>query len=179
MTSDKQPIRVERPSTFARMRCSALLALALLGLAGGCGDDSSGKGDDMQADAGVCTPGSKGCECAAGNVCDDGLACDDDVCGGGVSLPPVAFPNSARSCEILLVEGDTDVIGIEFGDNTTGAFIREEPRIGVALHANSDAPMGDLVVKLASDGEAPKAKLVTCFDADGETLDDVELGIGG
>ena len=65
----------------AQARRARLLAVSggpLLGLAGGCFEGSV----PDETDAGVCAPGSRGCECTPDLGCEAGLECVDGVCVG-------------------------------------------------------------------------------------------------
>jgi len=177
------------PSRWIRTLCPrAALLWALATATAGCGDDDvqSERDDSLADDAGVvdaatagCTPGSEGCACSAGDRCDDGLTCDHGVCGQGATLAPLAFPAQARSCELLLREHGAAVLSIAFASDTAGSFVREAPRVAVALHALSDAPMGELEVHVTGGGDRPTTERTHCFDASGEALPDVELQFGG
>ena len=59
---------------------------------------------------------------------------------------------------------------MSFADGTTGTFIREAPRVAVTFYSNADAPIGDLTVQVADDGELPNATVTHCFDALGKEL---------
>lgn len=144
----------------------ALLALFVL-VALGCDGPTT-------PDAGPgCTPGSAGCACAEGDVCELGLVCTEGLCERTREATLTVTDPAARSCEILVIESGTEVRGALFPTGVEGTWIREAPRSAVVFHATADAPLPSTVATIAYTDEAG-ASLVSargrCFDARGQLL---------
>lgn len=124
------------------------------------------------ADA-TCTPGDRGCPCAAGSACEEGLVCDTTlgVCASArvVELPPI--DPGARSCELLLEDDGAAVVRASFGTTVRGETIRQAPRTGVTFFSLRDAPIegAAIHVELVGDGSM-KVTRARCFDRLGHAL---------
>lgn len=157
---------------IARSRVFVSLALALPALLAGCGGGSNEP----------CASGAAGCACRPGNVCDDGLACDDVtlVCEGGrsVTLPPL--DPAARSCEVLVTDDGGRAVATEFASSVRGESVRQAPRTAVTFHGVADAPLSPDAVRLRVAGEGDvHIERARCFDADGRALPEITGGTRG
>jgi hypothetical protein len=52
----------------------------------------------------------------------------------------LTFPAGAVGCEVLLAES-SGTLQVTFGPSVEGTFVREAPKVAVALKANNDAPL--------------------------------------
>jgi hypothetical protein len=140
------------------------------------------EGTDRERDTGTgdCALGSEGCACREGNACNDGLVCLEGICQEEDIVPVEVTDENARACEVLLLDNDARVIGVDFSDNVKGTFVIETPKTAVAFIAKEDVPFqeGDLVVRMAdADAETAEVGKVVCFDGDGRPLQDVEINL--
>jgi hypothetical protein len=149
------------------------LAFALAACGGGSGDGA------------VCDDGALGCVCSPAQTCDDGLACVDQQCQRPDALDLAVSDPAARSCELLVRESGTRVVGADFGAAVTGVHLREGDRSAVSFFANQDdaIPSGDIslqVVALSAGAASAGVEIVTarCFDRDGRELADATVRIG-
>lgn len=136
-----------------------------LALAAGCGDD--GGGPDAS-----CELGTEGCACNMG-TCGSGLACDEGMCvrveSSGISIDDA----NARSCELIVIESELEVINVQFGSGVEGTFVREAPRTAITFHRSDDSAFGSdaVSVQTTSDpGGSLSIRRPRCFDRDGAEL---------
>ena len=118
-----------------------------------------------------CPPGTEGCRCEPIG-CGDGLACGDDgLCEGlrTASLP--AIDPVARSCEVLVEDGEAKVAGARFEDSVDGVHVRQAPKTAVTFYARRDQAIGASAVQLELLGAGSfRVATATCFDADGHPI---------
>lgn len=131
-----------------------------------------------EPDAGRCTPGSAGCACLAESRCEGSLVCDMGLCRAASTRELVVRDARARSCEVVLVEGGTEVLGVEFGSGVRGTFIREAPRTALTFFRESDAAFATGAVRVLNTEALGSINLrrARCFDRDGVELGEV-LGL--
>ena len=134
---------------FTRHIMKRLLVLSLLfstiGLSAcsGCSEDNNtsnnqNNAQDMSPDSTECTAGEVGCACTASSTCEDGAMCVDGMCVGAASSGLSIDNNSARSCEVLLVEKGARVLGVNFADGVKGAWRRQAPNVALAFARDGD-----------------------------------------
>lgn len=118
-----------------------------------------------------CDPGTNACACKSGSVCNDGLACSNNVCA-----PPVAaglqIDAAARGCELLLTEsGTSTVVSANFKNGVKGTFIRHAPQVAVTFVAAGDSAIG-ANVELGLGGPASGLTVTksNCVDVKGARL---------
>ncbi len=139
------------------------LSFLLMVAAGACGDDDSTDG--------MCTPGERDCACIEGVTCNGSLVCSDGLCvdvdtsGLNVSDP------AARSCEVIVVEDNIEVVNVTFGEGVEGTFIREAPRVAVTFHKTDDSSFGSGTASVLTTGAGSlDLRRATCFDTNGAAL---------
>ena len=105
--------------------------------------------------------------------------CGDD---GGGDKSGVSIDKRARACDFLLIEGDTRIDEVVFGEGVQGTFLREAPNVAVSLIATTDSPMGAEAVEIRfvddEEGEVEVSE-VACADAAGEAIDNPKVSIVG
>lgn len=102
--------------------------------------------------------------------------CGDDKKGGS----SLSIDKRARSCDLLIVEGETRIEAVVFGEGVQGTFVREAPNVAVSFIATEDSSIDAdaVVVQLAdADGEFEITQ-VACADSAGEPLEDPKVSIG-
>jgi hypothetical protein len=109
----------------------------------------------------------------------------DQQCQRPDALDLAVSDPAARSCELLVRESGTRVVGADFGPAVTGVHLREGSRSAVSFFANQDdaIPSGDIslqVVALSAGAASAGVEIVTarCFDRDGRELADATVRIG-
>ena len=156
------------------LRKSLVLCL-FAALISACGDTAP------PPDAGVCAPGGAGCACLAGGLCGAGLVCDTGLCRA-VSTSGLTVTNAAaRSCEVVLVEAGTEVLGVDFADGTLGTQVHESPRTAVTFTRQTDTPFaaGAVTVRRTDGmGAAVTLSHARCFDREGNALPGDSLRLG-
>jgi hypothetical protein len=157
---------------FFMSLCPVALVFALVGCGGGSGDDPS-------------CDGELGCVCSPAQTCDDGLACVDQQCQRPDALDLAVSDPTARSCELLVRESGTRVVGADFGAAVTGVHLREGDRSAVSFFASKDdaIPSGAIslqVVSPSAGAASAGVEIVTarCFDRDGRELAGATVRIG-
>jgi hypothetical protein len=147
----------------------SLCPISLIFALGACGGGSG--------DGAACDGGELGCVCTPAQTCDEGLACVDQQCQRPDALELLVSDPAARSCELLVQETDTRVVGADFGPAVTGVHLREGSRSAVSFLANDDAaiPSGAIslqVVAPSAGSAAAGIDVVTarCFDREGREL---------
>ncbi len=157
--------------TSLHVRISILLTAAL---AAGCA------GAPSTPDGGACTAGTAGCACLPDDRCTGGLVCDTGLCRDADRRELVVRDGRARSCEVVLVENGTEVVGVDFGAGVRGTFIREAPRTAVTFLRDADAAFGAGAVTVRSTDALGTVGLRRgrCFDRDGAELGADALGMG-
>lgn len=146
---------------------SSLVLCVFIALASACGEP------EPSPDAGTCAPGSAGCACLEGAMCADGLVCDNGLCRMVARAELTVTNPAARSCEVVLVEAGTEVLGVDFAEGNLGTHEREAPRTSVAFTRQSDTAFaGGSVTVRRSDGMGGSVTLTRarCFDKDGNAL---------
>ncbi|MCB9731810.1 MAG: hypothetical protein H6745_04150 [Deltaproteobacteria bacterium] len=160
----------------------SLVALTMMAFLAACGGDEKAKTDTtVGGDADTVEPadtvpacggdpGTAGCACRGDGGCDTGLACVANVCQVASEPTGLVLPAGARGCEILLSEGAGAAVSeVRFADSVRGTFIREAPRVAIAVTATSDADFADGAVEVVGTG-APTVTSSTCVDAAGTVL---------
>lgn len=157
---------------FLTSLCPISLAFALVACGGGSGDDPA-------------CDGELGCTCSPAQTCGDGLTCVDQQCQRPDTLELAVSDPAARSCELLVRETGTRVVGAEFGPAVTGVHLREGDRSALSLFANQDdaIPSGDIslqVVAPSAGAASAGVEIVTarCFDREGHELAGATVRIG-
>ncbi|MFO0750357.1 MAG: hypothetical protein U1F43_32510 [Myxococcota bacterium] len=172
------------------MRSIIVGLLALPALAYACGGDSK-KGGDQDADADVTTAtdtdadsdgdtqlacggqtGVLDCPCRPDDSCDGALTCQDGVCKTPVvEAHGLVLPAGARGCEVLLAEAGGAVSEVHFAASVHGTFIREAPRVAIAVVSAADADFAAGAVEVVSSA-TPPATVVSarCVDAAGAVI---------
>lgn len=160
-------------SSALRTTCFlALLASAALGCDGPAPSDPDG---------GSCTPGSAGCACREGELCDGDLVCDTGLCRGVDRHEIEIVDADARSCEVVLVANGIEIVGVEFSDGVVGTSISEPPRTALTFFRQDDSSFGrGAVTALTSRGMGRiTARRARCFDRHGAELSGAALRVGG
>ncbi len=172
------------PRTRPRTGVAPLFAAALLFVAA-CGEDTKTRPDttpdtssdtaDTVADA---TPDGSSCEGLAGTLdcpCRGDLTCDGELtCNSGTCQPAIMtgleLPAGARGCEVLLLEAGR-VSDVRFAQGVRGTFVREAPRVVIAIVQESDADFAPGAVEILGTG-SPLATVVkaSCVDTSGAVL---------
>jgi hypothetical protein len=147
-----------------------LLALALAG----CG------GPAPEPDGG-CAAGTAGCACLEGDLCNGSLLCDTGICRDVDRRTVEIADANARSCEVVLVEDGTEVLGVEFAEGVVGTSVHEAPRTAVTFYRQDDTPFAaGAVTVLTSEGMGGLTlSRARCFDRDGAALSGDPLRVGG
>lgn len=167
------------PQSESRSLMPLLAALALA--IGACGEDAKPASDttdtadtadtspDTTNDTASCEgrAGVADCPCRTDRTCDTGLACVDGVCVAEVTTGLV-LPAGARGCEVLLLEGGGRVGEVRFAAGVRGTFVREAPRVAIAVIRESDADFPSGAVEVLGTG-SPVATVAEarCVDAAG------------
>ena len=172
-----------------RTTLNILLALTVAittSACGGCGGQNNDTTDMSQTDApdmssetpdmpGECTPGSAGCQCAADDKCDEGATCSNSMCVA-VATSGLSFSSTdARSCELLIVEGEAKVLGATFAEGLKGAWRKRAPNVALVVTQTQDEALPEGAAQLQVDGELAGVKIesVSCFDHLGKPVDGV------
>src|SRR5690606_1935835 len=116
-------------------------------------------------------------ECRSDGSCDADLACEAGTCvPDTVEVTGLVLPAGARGCEILLEETGGTVRDVTFASGVRGTFIREAPRVAIAVVSDGDADFADGAVAVLGTA-TPAAALVsaTCVDAAGAPLTDADV----
>ncbi|MCB9731808.1 MAG: hypothetical protein H6745_04140 [Deltaproteobacteria bacterium] len=158
-----------------------LVAMSIAALSAACGGDSGSTKADTSTPTDTVEPtdtlpacggdpGTAGCACRGDGSCDTGLACVASVCQVASEPTGLVLPAGARGCEILLSEGAGAAVSeVRFADSVRGTFIREAPRVAIAVTATSDADFAEGAVAIVGTG-APTVTSSTCVDAAGAVL---------
>lgn len=156
-----------------------VLSLSTIALAFALAACGGGSGDDPACD------GELGCVCSPAQTCDDGLACVDQQCQRPDALDLLVSDQAARSCELLVRETGTRVVGADFGPAVTGVHLREGDRSALSFFASKDdaIPSGDIslqVVAPSAGAASAGVEIVSarCFDRDGRELAGATVRIG-
>lgn len=156
----------------------SLCPIALLILLSACGGGGSG-------DGGACDDGGLGCVCSPTQTCDDGLSCVDQQCQHPDTLDLAVSDKAARSCELLVRETGTRVVGADFSSSVTGVHLREGDRSALSFFANDDGAIASGSISLevvapSADSAASGVNIVTarCFDRDGRELAGATVSVG-
>lgn len=151
-------------------RFAALFALLLAGC------DGPAPGPD-----GGCTAGNAGCACLGGEPCNGSLVCDTGICRDVERRTIDVVDPSARSCELVLIEDGTEVLGIELGEGVVGTSVHEAPRTAITFIRSDDTPFASgAVTVLSTEGLGRLTpRRARCFDRDGAAISGDPLRIGG
>lgn len=168
----------------------AMIAVALImGTGcGGCGQDNNATEnnatennvenmvDNAKENTKPCEAGAVGCECSAEGTCDGEAVCDAGTCVGGTVSGLSISNEAARSCEILIEEKTSKVLGASYGEGIKGAWRRRAPNVAIAITQSADAALPVSTASLVLEGELSgvSVKEVRCFDAAGEVIAGVE-----
>lgn len=168
-------------SPSPRPRPTWPVLVATLWSLGACGGDDKPRSDTTTPDTDTTadvTPDTTSCEGLAGTrdcPCRDDLGCDGDLtCIEGVCQAVVAtgleLPAGARGCEVLLSESSR-VSEVRFAAGVRGTFIREAPRVAIAVVQELDADFAPGAVEVLGAG-SPLATVVSarCVDAAGAVI---------
>ena len=152
-------------------RMSKRLAVSMLVLAGGlAGCDSPPATPDG---GGMCAPGTAGCACIDGTMCQGGLVCELGLCAGVDTIEIDVTDANARACEVVLVEEATEVLGVDFSAGSLGTHVHESPRTAVTFSRETDTAFaaGSVLVR-RTEGASAALRLTRgrCFDRDGNVL---------
>ena len=116
--------------TYALKRTLLYASSLALFACGDCG--ASTNNNNPPADmTPTCTPA-----CADGQSCVDGTCVDEGTASGLVVTAP-----GARSCEILLEEQASKVLGATYTDGVQGAWRKKAPNVALAISQTSDADL--------------------------------------
>lgn len=172
------------PRTRPRPGWAPLLAAALVSLSA-CGEDPKAQPDtsdtadtqaDVEPDVSACEglAGTLGCPCREDLSCDGDLSCTAGTCQALVETG-LELPAGARGCEVLLTENDR-VSEVRFGSGVRGTYVREAPRVAIAVVQTADADFAAGAVEVVGSG-SPVATVVTarCVDASGAALPDASV----
>ncbi len=132
-------------------------------------------------DGDTCSLGTLGCACDD-SACGDGLTCSDGMCFAEGSVTLAVDDERVRGCEVLLAETGAAIVGVDFGSDVRGAFVREEPNTAVVFIAGDDHAIGDgqVTVRFEDDGlAAPRVRAAHCTDRDGAPVEDAKVVIRG
>jgi hypothetical protein len=148
----------------ARLFFAASVSLALA--VAGC------DGAPATPDAG-CTPGTAGCACLEGSICQGGLVCDLGICQGVDAIEIEVTDVNARSCEVVVEEsGGAEVLGVDFTSGTLGTHVHESPRTAVTFTRQTDTAFeaGSVQVRRTEGAGTLALRRARCFDRDGNVL---------
>lgn len=156
---------------------SWISTFALIGALTACGGGSD--------DGGECASGGLACACSPAQACDEGLTCIDQQCQRPSELGLIVSDAAARSCELIVRESDTRVVGATFGPSVTGVHLRQGHHTAVSFFANDDAAISSGAISLQvvapSAGSAAAGIDVVsarCFDRDGRELEGATVSTG-
>ncbi|MDD9942450.1 MAG: hypothetical protein OXU20_15535 [Myxococcales bacterium] len=92
----------------------------------------------------------------------------------------VSIDDRARACDLLLVEGDSPVADVHFGEGVQGTYVREAPRVAISLIAMEDTalPAAPVDIRFASGAGDVSLSDVRCADASGDVIDDPKVTLG-
>ena len=121
---------------------------------------------EPETDGGGCSAGEESCACLPGNTCSGTLTCDEGICVQAATSG-LTFPDGAVGCEFIAREVPTRILGATFGTTTTGTFVRESPRVAIAL-VKAAGQTGPLDVAIA--GTDFTIESVKCVDAAGAAV---------
>lgn len=122
---------------------------------------------------GMCVEGTAGCACIDGTMCMAELVCETGLCRGVDSIEIDVTDANARSCEVVVVEEQTEVLGVDFSAGNRGTHVHESPRTAVTFTRETDTafPAGSVLVRRSeSPGASLTLRLARCFDRDGNVL---------
>lgn len=168
------------PRTCPRPGLAPLLAATLLSVAA-CGEDAKTRPDttvdttdtvaDVEPDGSSCEglAGTLDCPCRADLTCDADLTCTAGTCQPVVKTG-LELPVGARGCEVLLLEAGR-VSEVRFAQGVRGTFVREAPRVAIAMVQGADADFAPGAVEVLGTGN-PLATVVEarCVDSSGAVL---------
>ncbi len=153
-------------------RASVMAASLMLFACGDCGGSANNMNNtpDMTPE---CTEGQVDCSCDAQGACADGAVCSGGMCVGATTSGLTLSAAGARSCEVLLTEGASRVLGASYAEGVEGAWRKRAPRIAIAISQTADADMPASAISLQLQGEASGVTVssVSCFDAQGGAID--------
>jgi hypothetical protein len=163
------------PSTAVAGHLRAcLLALVALAGASACGSQPS------KTDA--CTRGQLGCACTNDKRCTGDLTCSANMCFAQDAVSLVVLEPRARGCEVLLVDAQAALTGVDFGADVRGTSVTEAPRTAVVFIAGEDTPIEEDQVTLrfkAGSLASPQVSAVSCTDANGAPIAGAKVEIRG
>lgn len=155
------------------MRTSTMSRLTVPFLLLSCAAATACDAPLVEPDGGACTAGREGCACIEGSLCQGGLVCEMGLCRGVDEIEVEVTDANARSCELVLVETETEVLGIDFSTGTIGTHVHESPRTAVTFTRNEDTPFGArsvIVRRTEGVGGSLAVRRARCFDRDGNAL---------
>lgn len=121
----------------------------------------------------ACEAGRAECVCRTEEQCDDGLACVVGQCLPSTHIGLTVSDPAARSCEVLLDEGDGRIIGARFAPSVTGTHIRQGTHSAVGFFGHADAAIPSDAIALEvvkAAGAGIGISRARCFDRDGRAL---------
>lgn len=148
---------------------------------GACGEDKRPGSDttdttdpdtvtDTTGDTSSCDglSGTANCPCRTDLTCDSGLVCANAVCVPE-TRSGLVLPAGARGCEVLLEEAGK-VSDVRF-TGVRGTFVREAPRVAVAVTQETDADFAAGSVEVLGSG-SPVVTVVSarCVDTTGAVI---------
>ncbi len=142
-----------------------------VGVASGC-SDPEGEQNNTPIE---CVAGQVGCACTSASTCGDGAVCEEGMCVGVAVSGLTISSELARSCEVLLLESGSEILGATYADGVQGAWRKRAPNVALALSQTSDAtlPAGTASLQISGDPSGLSIQEVSCFDAQGVRIDGV------
>ncbi len=131
----------------------------------------------------TCSPGGKDCLCGPLDACDDGLVCSSQHCVPAIERALRIDAPGSRACELVLVDGNENVRGTQFGPGVQGARRQRGARNALAFISAQDVDLaGDQVIVQSVEGSGEAAEAYTlesarCFDRLGRPLEGASIAV--
>lgn len=157
-----------RPTGLGTASALTVLLLVL----GGCGSDARQGGGGVA----TCTAGTGGCECDSEGACAGDLACVANVCEVPVTSGLAISDESARACELILVDDDDNFVDVAFESPMEGQFLRRGNLVAVGFHqtVNEPIPIGAVGLQVV-DPSLVELGTTNCYGTMGELLSGVTI----
>lgn len=124
-----------------------------------------------------CPDGSASCPCSVLGECPEGRVCRNHACLAAEVSELTLRARDARSCELLLTDGEGFLAEVEPVATVLAQSVRRGPRTGVAFIAEGDVPLSARPLRLRWLDAPPVAESVVCFDRTGAELADVRVEV--
>jgi hypothetical protein len=147
-----------------RVALHSLFSLFIV--ASSCGPSSSGE----------CVQGERGCACQIGSVCESPAVCVDNLCSAADDHRLiVSGGENLRACELVLRDGATRIVSVEFDPEVQGQFSRRGKKTAIAFISAADRQIDGRAVHVRAvddpDGvDALRIDQSECFDRNGNSV---------